>query len=225
MKNLSAPLSSTLTALALVTAMTSTHAQQATPSAVPGYAYGQRTLATSPVTLAELKQLQTSLLFSDDDVKALRQSKAILADQTDAILDVWYGFVAGTPHLVHFFGNAATGKPDGAYLEAVRKRFALWILDTADASFDQRWLDWQHEIGLRHHRTKKNRTDGANSVPQVDFRHIPALTIPITTTLKPFLAKKGAAAEEVEKMHAAWVKAVLLQSILWSQPYVRDGQF
>ena len=104
-------------------------------------------------------------------------------------------------------------------------RFALWILDTADASFDQRWLDWQHEIGLRHHRTKKNRTDGANSVPQVDFRHIPALTIPITTTLKPFLAKKGAAAEEVEKMHAAWVKAVLLQSILWSQPYVRDGQF
>lgn len=220
MKSLSVP----LTALALATTMTATPAQQASP-AVPGYAFGQRTLATSPVSLTELKQLQTSLLFGDDDLKALRQSKAILADQTDAVLDVWYGFVASTPHLVHFFGNAATGQPDGAYLEAVRKRFALWILDTADANFDQRWLDWQHEIGLRHHRTKKNRTDGANSVPQVDFRHIPALTIPITTTLKPFLANKGAPAAEVEKMHAAWVKAVLLQSILWSQPYVRDGQF
>lgn len=205
--------------------MTPTPAPQATPSSVPGYAYGQRTLATSPVTLAALKELQASLLFSDDDVQALRQSKSILADQTGAILDVWYGFVAATPHLVHFFGNVATGQPDAAYLEAVRKRFALWILDTADASFDQAWLDWQHEIGLRHHRAKKNRTDGANSVPQVDFRHIPALTIPITTTLKPFLAKKGAAVSEVERMHAAWVKSVLLQSILWSQPYVRDGQF
>jgi hypothetical protein len=30
---------------------------------------------------------------------------------------------------------------------------------------------------------------------------------------------------EVEVMHQAWVKAVLLQVILWSQPYVRDGDF
>ena len=52
-----------------------------------------------------------------------------------------------------------------------------------------------------------------------------ALTIPITTTLKPFLANNGAAPADVEKMHAAWVKAVLLQVILWSHPYVKDGQF
>jgi hypothetical protein len=30
---------------------------------------------------------------------------------------------------------------------------------------------------------------------------------------------------DIEKMHAAWVKSVLLQSILWGQPYVRDGEF
>ena len=47
----------------------------------------------------------------------------------------------------------------------------------------------------------------------------------VTTTLKPFLAKKGASEAEVEKMHAAWVKAVLLQTILWSHPYVKDGEF
>ena len=209
----------------LFIAMTDSHAQQATPSAVPGYAYGQRTLAPAPSTLADLKSLQAALLFTEDDVKALRQSKAILADQTDAILDVWYGFVAGTPELVHFFSNAKTGQPDGAYLEAVRKRFALWILDTADARMDQAWLDWQHEIGLRHNRAKKNQTDRADSVAQVNFRYLPALTIPITTTLKPFLARKGASAADVEKMHAAWVKSVLLQSILWSQPYIKDGQF
>lgn len=212
-----------LTAIALATVCL--HAPAQTPAAVPGYTYGQKTLAKAPYTLADLAALKKTLLFTEDDERALRQSKAILNDQTDAVLTVWYGFVASTPELVYYFGDAKTGKPDGAYLEAVRKRFALWILDTAEAKYDQAWLDYQYEIGLRHNRLKKNKTDGANSVPQINFRYIPALTIPITTTLKPFLAKKGASASDVEKMHAAWVKAVLLQSILWSQPYIRDGEF
>ena len=191
----------------------------------PGYALGQSTLARAPYSMADLAALQKSMLFGADDVAALRQSRAILADQTEAILDVWYGFVASTPELVVFFGDTRSGQPDGAYLAAVRKRFALWILDTADAKYDQAWLDWQYEIGLRHNRVKKNKTDGAHGPAQVDFRYLPALTIPITTTLKPFLAKKGASAADVEKMHAAWVKAVLLQAILWSHPYIKDWEF
>ena len=43
----------------------------------------------------------------------------LLADQTEAILDVWYGFVASTPELVFYFKNNKTGAPDGAYLGAV----------------------------------------------------------------------------------------------------------
>lgn len=197
----------------------------AAPASVPGYSYGHATLQRAPYTTADLAALKKTLLFTDEDVAALRQSKTILADQTDAILDVWYGFVASTPELVVFFGDVNTGKPDAAYLAAVRKRFALWILDTAVASYDQQWLDWQYEIGLRHSKLKKNKTDGANSTAQVNLRYVLALTIPVTTTLKPFLAKQGAAPAEVEKMHAAWVKAVLLQAILWSHPYVKDGQF
>jgi hypothetical protein len=214
-----------LFALAVATALPTSHAQQQPNPAVPGYAYGQRALAKAPYTMIDLKSLQASLLFTDEDVRALRQSKAILADQSDAILDAWYGFVASTPELVYFFSDAKTGKPDGAYLEAVRRRFALWILDTADANYDQSWLNWQYEIGLRHNRIKKNETDRAPSVAQINFRYIPALTIPITTTLKPFLAKKGASAAEVEAMHAAWLKSVLMQSILWSQPYIKEGEF
>lgn len=194
-------------------------------SAIPGYAYGQATLPRAPYTMTDLAALQKTLLFGDDDVAALRASKPILAGQTDAILDVWYGFVASTPELVVFFSDAASGKPDAAYLAAVRKRFAQWILDTAAASFDQAWLDWQYEIGLRHNRIKKNRTDHANSTAQVNFRYLLALTIPVTTTLKPFLANQGAGAADVERMHAAWVKTVLLQAILWSHPYVKDGEF
>ena len=199
-------------------------AQPTTP-AIPGYTYGTPAVAKSPLTVKDLESLKKTLLFTDEDAKYLRMSKAILADQTDQVLDVWYGFVASTPELVYFFGNKDTGKPEGEYLARVRARFGQWILDTADANYDQKWLDYQHEIALRHNKAKKNTTDNAPSVPQINYRYIPALTIPITTTLKPFLAKKGASAEDVEKMHAAWVKAVLLQSILWGEPYVKDGQF
>jgi hypothetical protein len=47
----------------------------------------------------------------------------------------------------------------------------------------------------------------------------------VTFTLRPFLAKKGHFAEEVEKMYDAWVKSCLLQVMLWSHPYVKDGDY
>jgi hypothetical protein len=110
-------------------------------------------------------------------------------------------------------------------LAAVRRRFGRWIGDTARATFDRAWLDYQHEIGLRHHRSGKNRTDGARAADHIPLRYVLALLVPITTTLKPFLADGAASDDEVEAMHQAWVKAVLLQVILWSHPYVRDGDF
>ncbi len=215
-------LTASVLALATMTPLAAS-AQAATP--IPGYTFGQKSLARAPYTLQDLESLKKVMLLSDEDLRYLRMSKAILADQTEAILDVWYGFVASTPELVVSFKNNKTGAPDGAYLNAVRKRFGQWILDTADANYDQAWLDYQYEIGLRHTSPKKNKTDKADSVPSVNFRYLSALTIPITTTLKPFLAKKGASAADVEKMHAAWVKSVLMQSILWSYPYIRDGRF
>jgi hypothetical protein len=195
-------------------------------SKVPaGYTYGTKLVAKSPFTLADLKLLQQSMLFTEEDVKYLKMSHDILKDQTNEILDVWYGFVGGTPQLLYFFGNKTTGKPEGEYLAKVRERFGRWILQTAEANYDQDWLNYQYEIGLRHYTTKKNKTDKATAVPIVNYRYIPALTIPVTTTLKPFLAKKGASAEDVEKMHNAWIKSVLMQAILWGQPYMKKGEF
>lgn len=57
------------------------------------------------------------------------------------------------------------------------------------------------------------------------MRHVLALAMPISITMKPFLAKKGHSPEEVEAMHAAWTKAVLLQAILWCRPYVKERDF
>jgi Protoglobin len=190
-----------------------------------GYTYGTKQVSKSPFTLEDLKLLEQSMLFTEDDVKYLKMSHDILKDQTNEILDVWYGFVGGTPQLLYFFGNKTTGKPEGEYLAKVRERFSMWILQTAEANYDQNWLNYQYEIGLRHYTTKKNKTDKATAVPIVNYRYIPALTIPVTTTLKPFLAKKGASAEDVEKMYNAWVKSVLMQAILWGQPYMKKGEF
>lgn len=193
-------------------------------SNIPGYTCGGPEVATSPVTLAELEQMKASVLFGEEDVKYLRMSLDVVKDQVEAILDVWYGFVGSQPHLLATF-TGQDGQPLGDYLGAVRKRFGRWILDTAGAEYDQAWLDYQHEIGLRHHRTKKGRTDGAASSDIVPFRHLFALVFPVTFTLRPFLAKGGHSPEDVEKMYLAWVKSCLLQVTLWSHPYVRDGDF
>ena len=191
---------------------------------IPGYTLGDRSIQRAPITLAELEEIKKSLLMSDEDIRYLRMSHDVLEPHVEELVGVWYGFVGGNPHLLRYFSNSA-GTPDGEYLARVRARFERWVLDTAAADYDQEWLDYQFEIGRRHHRVGKNATDQANAIDHIHFRHLPALTIPVTTTLRPFLERGGHSAEEVDKMHAAWVKSVLLQSILWSYPYVNDGDF
>jgi hypothetical protein len=177
------------------------------------------------VSALDFELMKKTALFGPDDVRALRASGEILRDQVEAILDVWYGFVGASPHLLASFSSPATGKPLPDYLAAVRRRFAAWILDTATAEYDAAWLARHHEIGLRHHRAKKNRTDAAPSTEIVSFRYLLPLAFTILHTLKPFLARKGHPAAEVERMHEAWQKSVLLQVALWSQPYVKDGDY
>lgn len=191
-----------------------------TTKSIAGYTAGTTAVAHSPVTLQELELIKMTALFGPEDVEWLRRSREVLADQVEQVLDVWYGFVGSNPHLVATFAARKSGQPLGQYLEAVRHRFGQWILDTAGASYDQAWLDYQDEIGLRHHRHRKNRTDGVDAAEVVPFRYLVPIVFPITHTLKPFLAKKGHSADDVEKMHAAWVKSVLIQMALWSRPYV-----
>lgn len=192
---------------------------------IAGYTYGTSGVPHSPLSIEELSLLKKTVLFADEDIKYLRMSHEVLKDQTSAVLDVWYGFVASQPHLLYFSSRKSDAQPNADYLAAVRKRFEQWILDTAAATYDQRWLDYQYEIGLRHHRTAKNKTDKMDSVDIINYRSLPALIYPVTATLKPFLANKGHADDDVDKMHQAWIKSVLLQVILWTQPYVKDGDF
>ena len=192
---------------------------------IPGYTYGAADVPPSPIALEELELLKQSVLFTDDDVRYLRLARDVLADQVEDVLDVWYGFVASHPHLVYYFADSETGEPNAEYLERVRRRFGQWIIDTAEANYDQKWLDYQSEIARRHHRTAKNRTDGVDAVENISLRYVIALIYPITATLRPFLAKRGHGVEDVDAMHDAWRKAVILQVALWAHPYVRDGDW
>ncbi len=191
---------------------------------IPGYTYGTAQAAKSSITLEEFAQLKQAVLFGPEDEKYLRMAGEVLADQIEDILDVWYGFVGSHPHLLYYFTDGK-GNPNSEYLAAVRKRFGQWILDTCNRPYNQAWLDYQQEIGLRHHRTKKNQTDKVASVPIVNHRYMVAFIYPITATIKPFLAKKGHSADEVEKMHQAWFKSVVLQVALWSAPYVKENDW
>ncbi len=188
---------------------------------IPGYTYGQ--VSRSPITMAELDLLKQTVLFGADDERALRLAGRVLAPQTDAILDVWYGFVGAHPHLLRYF--SFNQQPDADYLARVRARFGQWIVDLCTRPYDQQWLDYQHEIGLRHTAAKKNQTDGATAEPLIHLRYLTAFIVPLTATIKPFLEQGYLPAAEVEAMHAAWFKAVTLTATLWALPYVKEGQF
>ena len=192
---------------------------------IPGYRLGDPALPPSPISPSDFAELKASLMFDHDDVAALREAHDIVENQIEAILDVWYGFIGGTPHLLAYFVDPTTKQPNAAYLAAVRKRFGQWILDTCRAEYDEAWLAWADEIGRRHHRMGKNKTDGVSAAPHIHMRHILALVMPVSLTMKPFLAKKGASPEDVESMYSAWMKTVLLQTILWCRLYVAEEDF
>lgn len=188
---------------------------------IKGYDYGKT--GTSPVSMADLNLLKKTLLWTDEDDKYLMKAGDVLRDQVNEVLDLWYGYVGSHEHLVYYFTH--NGQANADYLSAVRARFGQWIMDICTRPKDQDWLNYQYEIGLRHHSTKKNKTDNVQAVPIVHFRYMIAFIYPITVTIKSFLAKKGDSAEEVEKMYNAWFKAVVLTAILWTYPYVKEGQF
>ena len=192
---------------------------------IPGYTLGNDSVARSPLSDEDFDRLKQTVLLGDDDIEALRMAHDVLDGQIEEVLDVWYGFVGAHPHLLHYFSGAG-GQPDAAYLGAVRQRFGQWIRDTTSASYDRRWLDYQYEVGLRHTRLKKNKTDAvASAADVIHLRYLVAFIVPLTATMKPFLGKRGHSAAEIERMHGAWFKAVTLTAVLWSQPYVAASDF
>jgi len=196
-----------------------------TTASIPGYNLGSKEIARSPISMDDWEKMKQSALFTDEDVIYLRLSYEVLKDQAEDLVKVWRGIILSHPHLRAYDENPHTGELDKAYAAAVGRRFTQWVIDTARADYNQEWLDYQYEIGLRHHRTKKNKTDGGHTTEHIRARDLIAFAAAIVVPMKPYLAKGGHSSEVVNRMYDAWWKSMILQVTLWSQPYMNDGDF
>lgn len=191
---------------------------------IHGYTYGADDVPASPVSLQDLENLKITVGFTAEDERYLKIAGEVLAGQTEEIVRHWRsGIIAGIPHLARH-SRTPEGDPIPEYLGQSNFRFQQWILDTCLRPYDQDWLNYQQEIALRHTSLKKNKTDGVRSTPHVPLRDIIAFVAVMNETIKPYLAAKGHAPEEVERLHRAWCKSLQMQIALWSRPYADSGQ-
>ena len=190
---------------------------------LPGYSYGASSLRMSPVSSLEFEQLKISAGFTAESEDYLKLAGSVLANQTHQIVAQWRaGIIASIPHLARH-SRSPDGSPLPEYLARSNLRFQQWILDTCLRPYDQDWLNYQHEIALRHTTVRKNQVDNVVSTPYVPFRDIIAFTSAMNETIKPYLAAKGHSADQVHNMHRAWCASIQLQIALWTKTYMNLG--
>jgi hypothetical protein len=184
---------------------------------ISGYTYG--VADASPVSLQDLENLKVSVGWTEEDERYRRMAGEVLSDQTQPLVDHWRREIIGNvPNLIRHSRTPA-GEPIPDYSAKSGLRFEQWVLDTCLRPYDQDWLNYQHEIALRHTSRKKNTTDGVDSTPYVPLRDIIAFIAAMNETIKPYLSAKGHPMDDVEKMHRAWTKSLQLQVALWAQAY------
>ena len=187
---------------------------------IAGYDYGK--VARSPISLAELRELEATVGFTEQDHAALqRLGELIRAGDAEALVDSWRKLIGSQPHLARWFFGPDQ-KPNESYKAAVKPRFVRWVVDLLDRPFDQAWLDYQWEIALRHTPAKKNVTDHADSPPHVPLRFLIGFMAPVLAAIRPHLEARGLGADEIDRLQDAWSKAVILSVALWSRPYTGD---
>ena len=191
---------------------------------IPGYSYGLAEVARSPVSVEQLAELKVSAGFTEEDERYLRLAGQVLGDQVEQVVHHWRNdIIASIPSLARH-SRTPDGEAIPAYLVRSNARFCQWILDSCLRPYDQDWINYQQEIGLRHTSLKKNEVDGVRSSPYVPMRDVIAFTAVMNKTIKPYLTSKGNSADEVEKMHTAWCKSIQIQMALWVGPYADTKQ-
>jgi Protoglobin len=191
------------------------------PEQIPGYDYGSVRVAGSPLTLVDLDRLTAVVGLTDEDRAALTEAADVLADQADDMVTAYRARLGKLSWMAPYSGHP-DGSPNPEYGAASKPRFDRWIIDACTRPLDQAWLDYQHEIGLRHTTAKKNKTDHADSMDQIPMRYLLGFTGFVMATARDYLGATGAPAEQVDRMHSAFVKSVMLHVTVWTRAYV-DG--
>ena len=192
------------------------------PERIPGYDFGTERAARSPLTMEDLDRLRETVGLTDDDQDALRAAGEILAGQADDMVTAYRARLGQLPWMAPY-SNHPDGSPNPEYGAATKPRFDRWIIDACTRPLDQDWLNYQHEIGLRHTPAKKTKTDNADSVDHIPMRYLLAFTAVVISTARDYLAATGAAGNELDRMHAAFTKSVMLHVTVWTRAYLDSG--
>jgi hypothetical protein len=191
-----------------------------TPSSIPGYDYGTPRCALSPVSESDLSQLEQTAGWTAADADVLARHADLFRAKAESMVDSWRAVIGSQSHLSHWFVKP-DGVPDDDYKASIKRRFVQWVIDIALRPHDRDWLNYQHEIGLRHTPAKKNRTDGAHTPPLVPFRYLLGF-IPVVIPIRGVFTGAIQDEAELKRLEAAWTKAVLLHVTLWSRAYMAE---
>ena len=189
---------------------------------IPGYDYGSAQASHSPLSMQDLRELEQTVGWSDDDAQVLRRHAEVFRQNAEAMVDSWREVIASQPHLVKWFFGP-DGTRDAEYAAKVKPRFVQWVIDAATRPHDQAWLDYQEEIGLRHTPHKKNLTDNRQTPPLVPLRYLLAFVPVVTIGARQFFVGAGVEGEELTRLENAWAKAVHLHVTLWTRPYASEN--
>jgi hypothetical protein len=191
------------------------------PEQIHGYEYGTARAARSPLALDDLERLKEVVWLTDEDETALREAAAILADQADDMVSAYRARLGELPWMAPY-SQHPDGTPNPQYGAASKPRFDRWIIDACTRPLDQDWLNYQHEIGLRHTTAKKTKTDNADSLDHIPMRYLLAFTAVVIATAREYLAATGAPPEQIDRMHSAFTKSVMLHVTVWTRAYLDD---
>lgn len=123
---------------------------------IQGYDYGTIRAARSPITFDELRELEATVGWTDDDDQAIAMAGEVLAGQEEAMVDSWRAIIGNHPFLAKWFFGP-DGKPDEAYKAAVKKRFVQGSPICAGASETKSGSIIRRRSGSAIHRRRKIR--------------------------------------------------------------------
>jgi hypothetical protein len=189
-------------------------------SSIPGYDYGTPKSAESPVSEGDLAKLEQTAGWTAADAGVLARHADVFRAKADTMVDTWRSVIGSQAHLAHWFVKS-DGRPDDDYKASVKRRFVQWVVDVAVRPHDRGWLNYQHEIGLRHTPAKKNKTDRAHTPTVVPLRYLLGF-VPTVLPIRKFFADAIHDEAELKRLEDAWAKAVLLHITLWSRAYVAE---
>jgi hypothetical protein len=191
---------------------------ETTVDKIAGYDFAAPQTPQSPVTMDELRKLEQSVGWTEEDAKWLHMAAETLVPKAEQMVDAWRTAIGQQPQLLASFLKP-DGKPDDAYRAAVKRRFVQWVSDLCLRPHDQDWLNYQEEIGKRHTPQKKNKTDRGHTPPVVPLRYTIGFSAVVITSVRSFLLSSDRSEKELQRMQDAWTRAVLLSIALWARPY------